>query len=179
MNRTALLVALICMIHTLFDANAQERDDPTAVLRSASFVSRDLDKTVDFYTGLLGYKILGEAEITADKSRQVVGAKGDEKVRYVSLAPAIWTKEDNKYAGISFIEIKSAEASPFDQNAARPSREAELILAHRATNIDEIARRVAAAGIPVVAPLGLSGSGKSRSMAILDPNGIRVELYEY
>ena len=46
-------------------------------------------------------------------------------------------------------------------------------------NIDEIDRRMKKAGIPIVAPLGLSGSGRSRSMAVLDPNGIRVEMYEY
>lgn len=174
------VLATIIAIGQMFSvASAQDNDDPTTILRSASFVTRDLDKTVAFYTELLGYKVLGQSEITAEKSRQVVGAKGTETVRYVSLAPAAWTKEDNKYAGISFIEIRGAKASPFDQDPTRPSREAELVLAHRAVNINEIARRAAEAGIPVVAPLGLSGSGKSKSMALLDPNGIRVELYEY
>ena len=158
-------------------------DDPTAQLRSASFVTRDLDASVEFYTRFLGYRELGRSEITADKSRQVVGAKGNETVRYVSLAPAMWTREDNQYAGVSFIEVRSAARSPFDQDGERASRAGELVLAHRVTNIDEIAERMAAAGVPIVvtmvAPLGPSGSGKSRSMAVLDPNGIRVEMYEY
>lgn len=163
----------------LLAASAYADDAPTANLRSASFVTQHLDASVAFYTGYLGYKVLGRSEISAEKSRQVVGAKGDETVRYVSLAPSMWTREDNKYAGISFIEIATAEPSPFDQDGERASRAGELVLAHRVTNIDEIARRMAADGVPVVAPLGLSGSGKSRSMAVLDPNGIRVEMYEY
>lgn len=155
------------------------RTQPTAQLRSASFVTRDLDASVSFYTTFLGYKELGRSEITADKSRQVVGASSAGTVGYVSLAPAMWSREDSTYAGISFIEIPDAVASPFDQDGARHSRAGELVLAHRVSNIDEIARRMKKAGIPIVAPLGLSGSGRSRSMAVLDPNGIRVEMYEY
>lgn len=155
------------------------RTQPTAQLRSSSFVTLDLDASVAFYTTYLGYKELGRSEITADKSRQVVGAIRPGTVRYVSLAPAAWTRENNAYAGISFIEISDADASPFNQDGARASRAGELVLAHRVSNIDEIARRMANAGVPVVAPLGLSGSGRSRSMAVLDPNGIRVEMYEY
>jgi len=155
------------------------RTPPTAQLRSASFVTRDLEASVSFYTTFLGYKELGRSEITADKSRQVVGASGTSTVRYVSLASALWSREDSAYAGISFIEIPGAVESPFDQDGARPSRAGELVLAHRVSNIDEIARRMKKADIPIVAPLGLSGSGQSRSMAVLDPNGIRVEMYEY
>ena len=155
------------------------RTPPTANLRSASFVTQDLDTSVAFYTTFLGYKELGRSEITADKSRQVVGATGDGTVRYVSLAPAMWSPEDSGYAGISFIEIPGAASSPFNQDGARPSGAGELVLAHRVENIDEIDRRMKKAGVPIVAPLGLSGSGRSRSMAVLDPNGIRVEMYEY
>lgn len=169
----------LAFLGLLLAASAFADDAPTANLRSASFITLDLDASVAFYTKYLGYKELGRSEITAEKSRRVVGAVADGTVRYVSLAPAMWTREDNKYAGISFIEIVAAEASPFDQDARRASRAGELVLAHRVTNIDEIARRMAADGVPIVAPLGLSGSGKSRSMAVLDPNGIRVEMYEY
>lgn len=179
MKRHNRLGVAAAMLLAITSASGSAQEDPTATLRSASFVTRDLDLSVDFYTRYLGYKELGRSEITAPKSRQVVGASGEETVRYVSLAPSMWTREDNKYAGISFIEIRSAVASPFDQNGDRPSRAAELVLAHRVTDIDEIARRMAEDGVPIVAPLGLSGSGKSRSMAVLDPNGIRVEMYEY
>ena len=156
-----------------------EETGPTAELRSASFITSDLDASVKFYTEYLGYYVLGTSEIEAEKSRAVVGAKGDARVRYASLAPAMWSKENSAYAGVSFIEIEGAEGSPFDQNGTRASRAGELVLAHRVTNIDEIARRMIADGVPVVAPLGLSGSGKSHSMAVLDPNGVRVEMYEY
>lgn len=179
---TLFAAAFLAGIQAPNPAFAQDNETqttPTAHLRSASFVTRDLDASVAFYTDYLGYKELGRSEIDATKSRQVVGAHGNDTVRYVSLAPSMWTREDNKYAGLSFVEIPSAEESPFDQDASRPSRAAELILAHRVTGIDDIAKRMAENDVPFVAPLGLSGSGKSKSMAVLDPNGIRVEMYEY
>lgn len=170
---------IIALLFSIISIPAVADEPPSAILRSTSFITVDLDASVAFYTEYLGYKELGRSEITADKSRTVVGATGEGTVRYVSLAPAAWSEEDNEYAGISFIEIPSADASPFDQDGTRPSRGGELVLAHRVQNIDEIDRRMRADGVPVVAKLGLSGSGKSRSMAVLDPNGIRVEMYEY
>lgn len=162
-------------------ATAEDVVSPTGTLRSASFVTNDIDACVEFYSSLLGYEVLGESTITAAKSKQVVGAVGDRKVtRYVSMAPAGWSIENQDLrAGVSFIQIEGAEDTPFDQNGVRASRAGELVLAHRVENIAEIARRVEALGAPVVAPLGPSGSGKSTSMAVLDPNGVRVEMYEY
>ena len=177
MKPIAFLVAATAWVW----ASAAEAEDaaPTGNLRSASFVTTKFDESVAFYTDYLGYKLLGTSEITAPKSRQVVGATGEGTVRYASLAPAAWSEEDSAYAGISFIGIEGADPSPFDQDGTRSARGGELVLAHRVTNIDEIAQRMAEDSGPVGAPLGLSGSGKSRSMAVLDPNGIRVEMYEY
>lgn len=150
-----------------------------AKIRSTSFVTRDLDASVKFYTDYLGYSVLGRSEVTAPKSRQVVGATGENTVRYISLAPAEWSKETPDFAGISFVEITAAAPTLLSDIPSRASREGELILAHRVTNIEEINRRMIAGNVPIVAPLGLSGSGKSMSMAVLDPNGTRVEMYEY
>lgn len=152
---------------------------PTAKIRSASFVTRDLDASVKFYTDYLGYKVLGRSEVTADKSRQVVGALKEGTVRYISLTPAEWSKDTPDFAGISFVEILTSKPTPLGHDATRTSREGEIILAHRVTNIKEINRRMTADGVPIVAPLSPSGSGKSMSMAVLDPNGTRIEMYEY
>ena len=179
----AFILAFLIMALSASYSSARA-DDGAAVegtLRSASFVTNDMEASIAFYTELLGYHVLGDSTITAEKSRQVVGAVGDRKVlRYVSMAPKGWTIENQDLrAGVSFIEIEGAAPTPFDQDGTRASRAGELILAHRVTNIKEIARRAEEMGVPVVAPLGKSGSGKSMSMALLDPNGVRVEMYEY
>lgn len=165
-------------------ASAENDGGVSSQLRTASFVTNDVDACIEFYTTLLGYEIIGDATVTAEKSRRVLGAPaGREVKRYVAMAPAGWSieayRDGDLRAGVSFIEIEGVAPSPFDQDGERASRAGELVLAHRVTNIDEIARRVAAMNVPIVAPLGKSGSGKSVSMAILDPNGVRIEMYEY
>jgi len=160
-------------------ANSAEDKPITATLRSTSFVTNDLEASARFFKDYLGYKELGRSKVTADKSRQIVGARGSETVSYISLVPAGWSKENPENAGISFVGIPSASGSAYENNGRRASRSGELILAHRVTNIDAIERRMRKDNVIFIAPLGLSGSGKSRSMAVLDPNGNRIEMYEY
>lgn len=181
MRILSLALTLILYCVGIQGLRAEPADSVEGTLRSASFVTNDIEACVKFYSMLLGYHVLGESTITAEKSRQVVGAGGDRRVtRYVSMAPKGWTIENQDLrAGVSFIEIEGAAPSPFDQDGARASRAGELVLAHRVTNIEEIARRAKEIDAPIVAPLGKSGSGKSMSMAVLDPNGVRVEMYEY
>lgn len=176
-----IIAALIAATAAVSLARAEDPTTVEGTLRTASFVTNDIEACIEFYETLLGYHVLGDSTITAEKSRRVVGATGERAVkRYVAMAPRGWTIENQDLrGGVSFIEIEGAEASPFNQDGARASRAGELILAHRVTNIEEIAKRAAALGAPIVAPLGKSGSGKSMSMAVLDPNGVRVEMYEY
>ena len=160
-------------------ASPLETTEPTSVIQSASFVTHNLEASVDFYVNFLGYKLLGTSTIDAEKSRQVVGALQPGEVRYASLAPAEWDAEAPSFSGVSFIEIPWAAGRGQVNDPQRPSRASELILAHRVTNIVEIEKRMRAADVPFVADLGPSGSGNSQSMAVLDPNGVRVEMYEY
>lgn len=48
------------------------------------------------------------------------------------------------------------------------------------TTLIPVAQRVQERGVVIVAPLGDSGTAEtSRSIALLDPNGIRIEVSEY
>lgn len=160
-------------------------------LANATFITNDLDRTLTFYQDGLGYQLLSVSAVDGEKSRRTVGALGDDPARIAYLAPAGWAApagddrrpgmifDSNTLAGLAFIEIASAESSDFPQEPVRPARTAEPILAHRVTNLEEVARRLDALEVTVVQPLGASSSGLSKSMAVLDPNGIRIELYEY
>lgn len=153
--------------------------EPQARLGSVSMITHDLDASIEFYTRYLGYKVMGTSLIDTPKPRRVVGATGNQTVRYVSLAATGLEQNNPPLTRISFIEIKQASRHKGNQNAKRASAIGDAVLAHRVVNIDLINQRIIADDIPIIAPLGLSGSGKSMSMAVLDPNGIRVEMYEY
>jgi len=54
------------------------------------------------------------------------------------------------------------------------------VLAHRVDDVDAVAQRAQERGVVILAPLGDSGTARtSRSIALLDPNGIRIEVSEY
>lgn len=160
-------------------------------LANATFITRDLNATLAFYRDLLGYQVLAVSPITDPKSRATVGALVDEDVRIAYLAPAGWQSPESgeaspsmafdadSRAGLGFIEVPSATESGLGTSGQRQARAGEAILAHRVTGLAEIARRLSEAGATIVQPYGPSGSGRSMSMAVLDPGGMRIELYEY
>lgn len=152
-----------------------------AQIRAATFITADLDASIAFYTDYLGFRELRRSDVEAAKSRRVIGLEGTDPALYVSLAPADWTP-DSGLAGISFIGTEPMASTPAPNPALHPERAArggEVILSSRTVGLEALSRRFAADGVPVIAPYGPSGSGRSMSMAVLDPNGIRVELYEY
>lgn len=103
----ACLFVTACAYQPAQTASAPE-SSVSANLRSASFITRDLDASVEFYKHYLGYKVLGRSEVTAAKSRQVVGAVGEARVNYVSLVPTDWSKDNTHFAGTSFSKYLKA-----------------------------------------------------------------------
>lgn len=148
-------------------------------LNSASIVVADMDRSIAFYEDILGYKLLGRRIVEEEKSLQVLGASGEAKVEYAALVPEGWKRENPNASGIGLVYIPDAQGAHYDSNAERRSRVGELILAHRVSHIEDIHAKVVARNIPIVAPLSKSGSGRSTSMSILDPDGVRIEMYEY
>ena len=177
------LVAIIFGALVAACANTAESAPSAAVpvlgaqIRAATFITADLDASIAFYTDYLGFRELRRSDVEAAKSRRVIGLEGTDPALYVSLAPADWTP-DSGLAGISFIGIEPTAEAPVP-DPARAARGGEVILSSRTVGLEALSRRFAADGVPVIAPYGPSGSGRSMSMAVLDPNGIRVELYEY
>ena len=151
----------------------------TALMRSASFVTHDLEASVNFYKTYLGYEELGRREVTAPKSRKVIGIKDGERAYYVPMGAAGHSPLESPAAGVSFIGIETPTTDHLSMNPSEPSKAGSIILSHRVWGIEEMARRFEADSVPIIAELSPSGSGRSLSMAVLDPNGNRVELYQY
>jgi len=81
---------------------------PRAEVSTIGFVTHDLAATVAFYTEVLGFKLAGTADVTAEKTRQVIGAKSAGAVSYAALAPQAWIDGDRSLALVSFFEILDA-----------------------------------------------------------------------
>ena len=80
---------------------------------------------------------------------------------------------------MNFVEVQDAEENVLHQDPNRNPIASETMMAYVVTGLDEIERKIKAAEIPIVAPLALSGTGRSRTLSVIDPNGVRVQFYEY
>lgn len=183
MKRLLICLAVIAQVGSSSAAWANDGGSdapPRAQIGSVGFITNDLDATIDFYTHVLGLTVVGTADVTADKTRGVIGVHSEEAVRYVALASQSWVEGNKSVAIISFFEVPSAPSSNLTQNAARVSIPGEAVLGLNVDDVDKVAARAKERGATVLAPLGESGTSRtSRSIALLDPNGIRVEVYEY
>lgn len=143
-----------------------------------NIVVADLDRSVKFYTELLGFRLIKEARLEGEWIDRIVGLKGVKgQVAYV-VAPA----------GEPRIELLHYETPVGDDPAA--NRQANTIgLRHFAMRVDDIAAMTAklrAAGVevvsdPVKVPHGVvkHDQGEKTLVYFRDPDGVVLELAEY
>lgn len=182
-----LLLAFICGIASVSvipcTSYANEGNvisaEPEVESRTTNFVTHDLDATIKFYTKHLGMEKAYSAEVKSAKARETYGVKGDAKLTVVGLKPPNLSDEKKDYAGFVFVAIEGENKQHVNRAPDYLLAVGSLVLSHRVQNIDEIERRMKEAGVPIVSALSSSSTGKSRSMTVVDPNGIRIETYQY
>ncbi|MDJ0709494.1 MAG: VOC family protein [Woeseiaceae bacterium] len=175
------LFALLVPIIFGSSAFSQEHlPEPQARLSGTTIVTSDLEQSVHFYSTLLGFRETRIRQLTGSANLAVYGISDeDATVRYTALLPAEWSKDNVYLSSLNFVEIVGAVSSAQERDADRAPMQSEIILAYRVENIEEILRRAKALETPIVSPVLPSESGKSVTATMLDPNGIRVYLYEY
>ncbi len=185
-NKKTIVAVLLCfwLGHSLSaqsDNNKNGENDNISIsakLSGAAFVTKNLEASVKFYTSFLGFKVHKRITIDSPAGIAPFGLSGDKKLRYVALLPAEWSVEKPYFPGLNFIEIIEAEANPFSQGAKRKSMEGEVMKAYSVVGLVEIADQMKKEKVPIVTPLAPSATGKSMTLTVIDPNGIRVQLYE-
>lgn len=143
-----------------------------------NIVVTDLDRSVAFYTELLGFRLVKEARLEGEWIDRIVGLKGVKgRVAYV-VAPA----------GEPRIELL-AYAAPIGANPPENKQANTVGLRHIALQVDKIAAmtvKLREAGVtvfsdPVKVPHGVvkHDAGEKTLVYFLDPDGVILELAEY
>ena len=143
-----------------------------------NIVVTDLDRSVRFYTELLGFRKTREAYLEGEWIDRIVGLRGVKAQAVFIVAPA----------GEPRIELL-AYASPAGGAFAESSRANTIGLRHIALRVDDMAaivERLRAAGVtvfndPVRVPAGVvqHDAGEKTLVYFLDPDGVILELAEY
>lgn len=175
MKRLALtLVLIVAGAGTVFPESATP-----ARLSGTTITTTDLEATVRFFVELLGFREAGRRQLDAPASLAVFGMSADRPVRYVSLVPGEWSEDDPyRFSGVNIVEL-APQAEEADLAPLRPPIAGEITLAYSVTGLEAIKERVIERADPIVTPFAKSGTGRSMTLTVLDPNGIRVHLYEF
>lgn len=138
------------------------------VLRHAGIVAADLERSLGFYRDLLGFRVVREMEESGPYLEALLGMPG-ARVRTVKLAGT---------EGGAQVELL-AFAAPADRGGGGAlNRPGPTHVAVTVRGIDDLYRRMRAAGVAFVsAPLG-SPDGRVRVAFCRDPDGTFVELVE-
>lgn len=152
-----------------------------ANLSNPILITRDLDASVNFYLACFGFERSGGGEITADVSKRTVGAAEDQTARSVYIRAKPLQNREPRLTGFALIEITGGEALPdlprvTGDNAAIRG---EVILSLIVERIDEIVTCSEANGGTILNAPEPSSSGKSQIASLVDPGGVRIEMYEY
>lgn len=143
-----------------------------------NIVVADLERSVRFYTGVLGFTELRRATLAGEWIDRIVGLPSVRARAVFIVAPA----------GEPRIELLCYDAPP-GVSVADNSRANTVGLRHIALRVDDVAAMVArlrAAGVtvfsePVRVPAGVvhHDAGEKTLVYFLDPDGVILELAEY
>jgi catechol 2,3-dioxygenase-like lactoylglutathione lyase family enzyme len=144
---------------------------PTIELQRATLTVSDPERALDFYRDLLGFTVSADAEYGTPALRRMFRVPDGVAPRLVLLDAG----PDQPRA----LALVSAPGLSVD--SAANSRHAPALVLNTA-RLDEIHRRMAEAGVKIIVPPtplnDFSGKPFGREAMYLDPDGIRVVLFE-
>lgn len=175
-----LAIALVAASLGATTTGAQD-SNIRANLSNPILITEDLDASVNFYMACFGFERSGGGEITADVSKRTVGAAEDQTARSVYIRAKPLQNREPRLTGFALIEITGGDDLPelprvTGDNAAIRG---EVILSLIVESIDEIVSCSEANGGTILNAPEPSSSGKSQIASLVDPGGVRIEMYEY
>ena len=141
-----------------------------------SFSVTDIEKTVKFYTELLGIKLQSRTKNKYDElGTALFGKKWGVTQGHADLEIAVLRIGGTK---VEFIEYKDPKAKPFHKN---PSIAGSAHLALKVDNIETERKRLEDAGVEFHSPINIfreTGKPEWKWCYFRDPDGICLELVE-
>jgi catechol 2,3-dioxygenase-like lactoylglutathione lyase family enzyme len=131
----------------------------------------DMDSTLKFYHGLLGFDLQGKMEFSSDPP--IVDLIGAPHAQFRELTGNV----PGTKAVMAFYEYKGMPRTPFHLRVPDPGAPA---IALRVKDLDGLLKRMRAAGVMVTSARGeVAQFGPTvRNIFVEDPNGLNIELFE-
>lgn len=172
-TRIMLLVALATPGGLLAQDQVTATLDPEAEIRlqRATITVSDADRSIAFYQDLLGFKVSSDNAYDSPALRQMFNIPPGSTPRLVLL--------DGSAGQARALGLVSADGLVINSESNRLNAPALVLTVNR---LDEIHQRLLAAQVETVqAPavlLGFNGQAIGREAMYLDPDGVRIVLFE-
>jgi catechol 2,3-dioxygenase-like lactoylglutathione lyase family enzyme len=149
-----------------------------SVIDHVNIVVTDLERSVAFYTELLGFEVVKRVHMEGDWIEAIVGLKG-------VLANVVYVRPPGGEPRLELVQYHAPAGSEFADNAI-PNTTGLRHLAFNVDDMDAMYERLKADGVtffgpPVIVPLSVvtHNSGHKKLCYFYDPDGVVLELSEY
>ncbi len=131
----------------------------------------NMESTIQFYHGLLGFDLKGKMEFSSDPP--IVELIGSPHAKFRELTATV----PGTKAIMAFYEYKGMPRTPFHLRVPDPGAPA---IALHVNDLDGLLKRMRAAGVTVTSAHGevAQFSPTVRNIFVEDPNGLNIELFE-
>lgn len=161
--------------------HSEEQSAPVRIgFANPVLLVKNLEESRRFYTEVMGYEVIGGGEIEAEVSRHTVGAIRGQTTQSVYLRSASLIDRDVAPSGIALVHIAGGGLPQMERgDDPNDAVQGEVMLSLVVEGLAELIQRMKDGGFTVLNDMQPSASGKSYIASALDPNGIRLEMYEY
>ncbi len=174
-----LAVPVFFVLGLIGAAEAEEVDLQSLLLRAVA-VTCKVEESIAFYRDVMGQDIIEDVTFTGSGIQRYIDVKDGGAVRFVIMGgTGVYPGGLVVGGNVAFMGIVDNEDPACDEPVINhPGRQGSMILPHRVSDIDEIAKRAKAASHEILFDVNASGTGLSRNMMLYDPNGNIVEVFE-
>ena len=160
-------------------AQADDSNHQSLLLRAVT-VTCKIEESIAFYRDVMGQSIIEDVTFSGPGVQKYIDVRDGGDVRFVIMGgTGVYPGGMVVGGNVAFMAIvDDADPACDEPIENHRGRQGSIILPHRVSNIDEIAKRAKAAGHEILFDVKASGTGLSRNMMLFDPNGNIVEVFE-
>ncbi|QGN55831.1 VOC family protein [Novosphingobium sp. Gsoil 351] len=159
-------------------AQAPEPGLASAVVR-ATFVVRDMDRSIRFYREVFGYAVKFDGPIANPESRVLLALKPNQTARFVVLdGEKTFSGKRHEAVGIGLLSFPGQTKPRLAQPRGNAFASGQAMLAIETSDIAAVIARLKAFGAPILVGPVIGHGGRETEIVTSDPDGTRIHVVE-
>jgi catechol 2,3-dioxygenase-like lactoylglutathione lyase family enzyme len=176
--RRALAALALFALATPAAAQTPTQPVASAVVR-ATFVVRDMDRSIRFYREVFGYAVKFDGLIANPESRILLALKPNQTARFVVLdGERTFSGKRHEAVGIGLLSFPGQPRPRLAQPRGNTFATGQAMLAIETSDIATVIVRLKARGAPILIGPVVGHGGSESEIVTSDPDGTRIHVVE-